>query len=298
MESKFMGTGVALVTPFNADHSIDYAGLEALLQHVAKGGIDYLVASGTTGEPSTMSEKEKIAVLKFVKANNPNNLPVMYGIGGNNTAEQVEKYINFEVEVDAFLSTSPYYNRPSQAGIQKHYELIADASSKPVLVYNVPARTGSNVTAATSIALSKHPNIMGVKEASGNLAQCIEIAGATPDDFLLISGDDALAVPMISVGAKGLVSVVANALPGITTQMANKALEGDYKAAAKSAYQLMEPINLCFAEYSPSGVKYMLKALGVCEEHVRLPLTPPSDPLKSQIDAYVASISEHFTTTV
>ncbi len=290
MESKFTGTGVALVTPFKDDYSIDYDGLERLLNHVSEGGVNYLVVSGTTGEPSTMSDKEKLDVLKFVKKKNTHNLPVVFGIGGNNTLELLEKYKVFEEEVDAFLSTSPYYNRPSQAGIQKHYELIADRSSKPVMIYNVPSRTGSNVEAATTIALSKHPNIFGLKDASGDLAQCIEIAANKPEDFLLISGDDVLAVPMISIGAVGLVSVVANAITAQTVRMVDLALAGDYKGAAQQAYELIEPINLAFAEGSPSGVKYMLKKMGVCGDQVRLPLTVPSDELQARIDTFVSGM--------
>lgn len=289
MESKFMGTGVALVTPFNEDFSIDYPGLERLLEHVSEGGVDYLVVAGTTGEPSTMSEKEKLDVLKFVKANNSKDLPVVFGIGGNNTLELLEKYKLFEESVDAFLSTSPYYNKPSQAGIQKHYEMIADASSKPVFVYNVPGRTASNVEASTSLALSAHPNILGVKEASGDLGQCMEIAAKKPKDFLLISGDDVLAIPMISIGAAGLVSVVANALPKETSQMVEAALNGDFTNAAQRGYSLIEPIDLSFVEGSPSGVKYLLKELGVCGEHVRLPLTVPSDGLQKRIERFVSS---------
>lgn len=290
MESKFTGTGVALVTPFNDDYSIDYDGLERLLNHVSEGGVNYLVVSGTTGEPSTMSDKEKLDVLKFVKKKNTHNLPVVFGIGGNNTLELLEKYKVFEEEVDAFLSTSPYYNRPSQSGIQKHYELIADRSSKPVMIYNVPSRTGSNVEAATTIALSNHPNIFGLKDASGDLAQCIEIAAKKSEDFMLISGDDVLAVPMISIGAVGLVSVVANAITAQTVRMVDLALAGDYKGAAQQAYNLIEPIDLAFAEGSPSGVKYMLKKMGICRDQVRLPLTVPSDELQKRIDKFVSAM--------
>ena len=288
METKFLGTGVALVTPFKGDYSIDYDGLEKLIHHVSEGGVNYLVASGTTGEPSTMSDKEKLDVLKFIKSKNYKNLPVVYGIGGNNTFELLEKYKIFEEQVDAFLSTSPYYNKPSQAGILKHYELIADQSSKPVIVYNVPGRTASNVEATTSLELAKHPNILGVKEASGDLAQCIEIASKKPADFLLISGDDILTVPMISIGASGLVSVVANAFPNETAKMVSSALEGDFKSASKFTYDLIEPIYNCFAEGSPVGVKYILSQMGICDETVRLPLIPPSDELKLRIDKLVS----------
>ncbi len=288
MESKFKGTGVALVTPFNDDYTIDYSGLERLLGHVTEGGIDYLVVCGTTGEPSTMSEKEKLEVLRFVKANNPKNLPIVFGIGGNNTLELLDKYKAFEEDVDAFLSTSPYYNKPSQDGIRKHYELIADTAARPIFLYNVPGRTGSNVEAETTLALAKHTNIIGLKEASGDLAQCMAIVKDKPADFLLISGDDVIAVPMISIGASGLVSVVANALPAETTAMVNKALEGNFEAAAAQAMQLIDPIDMSFKEGSPGGVKYILSQLGVCGAQVRLPLTQPTHDLKKAISAFVS----------
>ena len=290
MESKFVGTGVALVTPFNEDFSIDYSGLERVLNHVSEGGIDYLVVGGTTGEPSTMSDQECLEVLNFVKSHNPKSLPIVFGIGGNDTLEQVEKYKLFEEEVDAFLAASPYYNRPSQAGIQKHYELIADNSSKPVFIYNVPSRTGSNVEAKTILSLAQHPNILGLKEASGDLIQCMAIAAKKPERFLLISGDDGLAVPMISIGASGLVSVLANAFPFETSQMVNSALAGNFKKASLEAFELMEPIDLTFVEGSPGGVKYILKCLGICDEHVRLPLTPPTPELQTRIEKYVSAL--------
>ena len=187
------------------------------------------------------------------------------------------------------MATSPYYNKPSQSGIRKHYELIADQAQRPVIMYNVPGRTASNIEADTTLALAKHPNILGTKEASGDIIQCMEIAAGKPDDFHLISGDDAFTVPMISIGASGLVSVVANALPEMTSKMVDLALSSDFVKAREVAFDLMKPIELAFEEGSPVGVKYMMKQLGLCSDSVRLPLTLPSEQLQSKINVYLQS---------
>ncbi|MEL7147009.1 MAG: 4-hydroxy-tetrahydrodipicolinate synthase, partial [Bacteroidota bacterium] len=208
--SKLYGTGVALVTPFKEDHQIDFEALEKLVERIIAGGVNYLVVMGTTGEASTLSVSEKQEVLDFVIEKNARRLPIVYGIGGNSTMDVVERLNEQHYDgIDAILSVAPYYNKPSQEGYIYHYEQVADASKRPVIMYNVPSRTAGNMEAATTLALAKHPNIIAVKEASGDLVQCMAIAAHTSDDFILISGEDALTVPMISTGAKGVISVVA-----------------------------------------------------------------------------------------
>src|SRR5688572_25908548 len=208
---KFYGTGVALVTPFDSTGAIDYKALKKLLAHTAKG-VDYYVVMGTTGESVTVSSEEKKKVLEFVKANNSKGLPIVYGIGGNNTQNVLDtiKATNLK-GVDAILSVSPYYNKPSQEGIYQHFAAVADASPLPLILYNVPGRTGSNLTAETTLRLAQHKNIIGVKEASGNLEQCMKISKYMPKDFLLFSGDDLIIIPLYSIGGKGVISVLANA---------------------------------------------------------------------------------------
>jgi 4-hydroxy-tetrahydrodipicolinate synthase len=283
--SKFHGTGVALVTPFNNDQSVDYAGLKKLLEHTADNGVNYWVVMGTTGESVTMSKAEKKEVLKFIQDNNPKKLPIVYGIGGNNTAELLETIKNTDFQnIDAILSVSPYYNKPSQEGIYQHYVKIADASPVPVILYNVPGRTGSNIQAKTTLRLASHKNIIAVKEASGDLVQCMEIAKAMPADFLLISGDDLITTPMISIGAKGVISVLANAFPKPFTEMVNTALKADYVASSKKLYTFLEINPLMYQESNPVGVKTALEILGVCKGNVRLPLVAASAQLKEQIE--------------
>lgn len=213
---KFTGTGVALVTPFKADGAIDYPALERVIEHVILGNVDYLVVQGTTGESATLSEEEKMEVLAFTKKINRSRVPIVYGLGGNNTAALLAAMdtIDFS-EIEGVLSVSPYYNKPSQAGIIAHYEALADKCPVPIILYNVPGRTMSNLSAATTLKLAQHKNIIGIKEASGNLEQCMRIVNSKPDDFLLISGDDMNTTPMRSIGAEGVISVMANAYPEI-----------------------------------------------------------------------------------
>ncbi|MCU0354180.1 MAG: 4-hydroxy-tetrahydrodipicolinate synthase, partial [Cytophagales bacterium] len=214
MNVKFHGTGVALITPFRADLLVDYPALERLVEHVTAGGVDYLVVLGTTGEAATVTAAEKQEILRFVVSRNNGRLPVVYGLGGNNTAGLLESISQTDFSgVDAVLSVSPYYNKPTQRGIIAHYEALADASPVPVILYNVPGRTASNLTAESTLVLAQHRNIIGVKEASGDMAQGLAIARDKPDDFLFLAGDDMLTVPMTTFGAKGVISVIANALP-------------------------------------------------------------------------------------
>lgn len=280
---KFFGTGVALITPFTSTGSVDYKSLKKVLQHTAKG-VDYYVVMGTTGESATLSREEKKAVLQFVIDNNPKKLPVVYGIGGNNTREVVEtiKSTNFE-GVDALLSVSPYYNKPSQEGIYQHFKAVADASPVPVILYNVPGRTASNITAEATLRLAAHKNIFAIKEASGNIEQCMKIAKAMPKDFLLISGDDLLTVPLYSIGAKGVISVLANAYPVVFQKMKEFSFAGDFAKASKEQFKILEINGPMYEEGNPVGVKQLMSDMGLCGNHVRLPLIEASEGLKKKI---------------
>ena len=284
MQNKFKGTGVALVTPFDEQLKIDYAGFEKLLEFNANNGVDYFVVNGTTGESATTNKQEKRDLLKFIQSNNPKKLPIMYGTGGYDTLDIVEHVKEMDgTGVDALLSVSPYYNRPSQAGIIAHYEAVADACEVPVVLYNVPKRTGSNLSASTSVALSKHENIIGIKEASGDFAQIVDIVSNKPDDFLLISGDDMCALPMISLGCVGVISVLANGFPKEMSSMIRLGLAGDYEAARKELNKLSAINPHMYSESSPVGIKEVLRQLGICENHVRLPLVKPSNQLSDII---------------
>ncbi|MFN3316114.1 MAG: 4-hydroxy-tetrahydrodipicolinate synthase [Raineya sp.] len=275
--------GVALVTPFDANHQIDFVAFKALLEHTTKIGVDYWVVQGTTGESPTTTLEEKNNLLAFCKANNPKNLPIVYGIGGNNTQTILETIKKTDFSgVCAILSASPYYNKPSQAGIIAHYEKIADACPVPVILYNVPGRTASNLTAQTTLRLAQHPNIVAVKEASGNLLQCMEIAHKKPKDFLLISGDDMLTLPMISFGAEGVISVMANAFE-IFNAMSHLALEGKFAEASQKLFSLLALNELMYVEGNPVGIKQVLALMNVCSEEVRLPLLKASEELKNKI---------------
>jgi 4-hydroxy-tetrahydrodipicolinate synthase len=280
---KLYGTGVALVTPFDSTGAIDYKSLKRLLTHTAKG-VDYYVVMGTTGESVTVSSAEKQDVLNFIKKNNTAKLPIVYGIGGNNTQAVLDTIKNTDLTgVDAILSVSPYYNKPSQEGIYQHFIAIADASPLPIILYNVPGRTASNLTAETTLRLAAHKNIIGIKEASGNLEQCMRIAKSKPKDFLLISGDDLLTVPLYAIGGKGVISVLANALPIPFKKMKEFAFAGNYEKASQHQFSLLEINGPMYEESNPVGVKQLLSELGVCGNHVRLPLIPASEGLKKKI---------------
>lgn len=281
---KFTGTGVALITPFHADGSTDFSSLKKLLVHTAQG-VDYFVVMGTTGESTTLSKEEKKEVLQFVLKNNAKKLPLVYGIGGNNTASVLEEIAatNFK-GVSALLSVSPYYNKPSQEGIYQHFKKVAVASPVPVILYNVPGRTASNLTAATTLRLAQHKNIIGIKEASGNLEQCMKIAKEKPKNFLLISGDDLLTLSLYSIGGEGVISVLANALPDVFKKITENAKAGNYSKAAAEAFKLLEINGPMYEEGNPTGVKYLLSLMKICEPWVRLPLVKPSLGLRKKIE--------------
>jgi len=284
MRELFRGTGVALITPFDEKLQIDYQALEKLLKLNSDGGIDYFVVNGTTGESATTNKAEKRALLKFVIEHNPKNLPIVYGTGGYDTADIVEHVQEMDWKgTAALLSVSPYYNRPSQKGIIAHYIAVADACPVPVIMYNVPKRTGSNMSADTTIELSKHPNIIGIKEASGDFGQIVDIFAGVPKDFMVISGDDMCTTPMISLGAIGVISVLANAYPKEMSSIVRAALKGDYETARKLTFQLSHINPHMYSEASPVGIKEVLHQMKICENYVRLPLVAASENLKKTI---------------
>jgi 4-hydroxy-tetrahydrodipicolinate synthase len=287
---KLFGTGVALVTPFLADGSIDFKSFKKILRHTAKG-VDYYVVMGTTGESAVLSKEEKKVILEFVKANNPGKLPIVYGVGGNHTAAVVREIRDTDLEgVDAVLSVSPYYNKPSQEGLYQHFKEVADASPRPLILYNVPGRTALNMTADTTLRLSVHKNIIGIKEASGSLEQCMRIAHYKPQKFMLISGDDMLTVPIYAIGGVGIISVLANAYPLAFKKMSEAAGKGQFGKASFEAFKLLEINGPMYEEGSPVGVKYLMSLMGLCEPYVRLPHTMPSAALKKKIEDLFESI--------
>jgi 4-hydroxy-tetrahydrodipicolinate synthase len=278
------GTGVALVTPMNEKKEIDFKALKRLLNYTATG-VDYYVVMGTTGESATLSKEEKKSVLAFVLANNRKKLPIVYGIGGNNTQQVVDEIKSTNLTgVDAILSVSPYYNKPSQEGIYQHFKAVAKASPLPVILYNVPGRTASNLTADTTLRLAKIKNIIGVKEASGNLEQCMKIAKEKPEGFLLISGDDLLTLPLYSVGAVGVISVLANALPKVFLKVKENFQAGKLANAQLEHFKLLDINGPMYEEGNPVGVKYLMSLHGICEPFVRLPLIEASVDLKKKIN--------------
>ncbi len=280
MDTRFFGVGVALVTPFDTNHDIDYPALKKLLDFVSEGGVNYLVVQGTTGETSTTTAQEKLDLLKFVQENNPKKLPIVYGLGGNNTRAVLETFKQTDLTgVDAVLSVCPYYNKPSQRGLIAHFTAIADVSPVPVFLYNVPGRTVVNMKVETIVELAKHPNIIGVKDACANFDQYMELAKLCPEDFLLISGDDNHVSPMISIGWRGVISVIANAFPKEFTEMTWHAIEGRVEEAAAIQYRFLDMDGPLYAESNPVGIKKCLEIKGICDSEVRLPLVKASDEL-------------------
>ncbi len=284
LDERFKGVGAALITPFDENDEIDFVGLKNLIDLVSEGSVDYLVVQGTTGESPTVSEAEKESILNFTVDNNPKSLPIVYGIGGNNTKAVLEtiKNTNF-IGVDAILSVCPYYNKPTQEGIIAHFTAIAEASPVPVLLYNVPGRTVTNMAVSTIVKLAKHPNIIGIKDAGGSIEQSMQLAAAAPKDFLLLSGDDNLVTSMISVGWHGVISVIANAFPREFVELTWQALEGRFKEAARLQLAFLEFDELLYVESNPVGIKKCLEIKGVCHSRVRLPLLQASTSLGERL---------------
>ncbi|KAB2870490.1 MAG: 4-hydroxy-tetrahydrodipicolinate synthase [Bacteroidales bacterium] len=276
---QFRGLGVAMVTPFNQDKEIDYDATEKLIEHLATGGVDFLVVMGTTGESATLTDKEKRSLIKFVIKKNDGRLPIMLGIGGNDTNHIIEQIDDFDFDgIDAILSVTPYYNKPTQKGLELHFKAIAAQSELPIVLYNVPGRTGVNMTAETTLKLAHEvPNIIGIKEASGNLNQMSYILRDRPNNFLVLSGDDGLTLPQMSMGADGVISVVGNALPKRFSEMVKLAQQHNYVEASKIHLELIEIIDSLFVEGNPGGVKAALSILGIIDNNLRLPLAPISE---------------------
>jgi len=270
------GMGVALITPFHADKSIDFDSLARLLEYQIKNGTDYLVVLGTTAETPALTSGEKRRVREFVAERAAGRIPLVIGIGGNNTAAVVEELRTTDLSAfSAVLSVVPYYNKPSQEGIYRHYEAIANASPLPVILYNVPGRTGVNMSADTTLRLAKEfPNIIGVKEASGNITQMDDIIKRKPEEFMVISGDDGITFPLIALGAVGVISVIGNAFPREFSRMVRLALGGDYERALLIHHRFTELFSLLFVDGNPAGVKCLLHAMGFIENELRLPLVP------------------------
>lgn len=288
---KFIGTGVALVTPFNEDKSIDFEGLERLVNYQIENGINYLVVLGTTGEPATLTKEEKEAVKnKIIEVNN-GRLPLVLGIGGNNTAAVVEEVKSTDLSsFDAILSVSPYYNKPTQEGIYQHFKAVASATDKEIIVYNVPGRTSSNMSPETIVRLANDfTNIIAVKEAAGDIVQAMKILQHMPTNFLVISGDDMIALPMVLAGGAGVISVIGQGLPEDFSKMIQLGLEGKNKEAYDLHYKVADSIDMIFAEGNPAGIKSMLQDLSICKNEVRLPLVKASEKLQKEIANFVAN---------
>jgi 4-hydroxy-tetrahydrodipicolinate synthase len=292
MNNPFTGSGVALVTPFHKDGSIDFDALKKLVQLQIDGGTDFLVVQGTTGESPTLSQEEKMQVLQTVIDVNQGKLKIVYGVGGNNTLAVGETLKKVPVGVDGILSVSPYYNKPIQKGIIEHYKYIASCTDLPIILYNVPGRTGSNVLPETTIALAEISNIVAMKEASGSMEQIMEIIRLRKPDFGVLSGDDAITMPLIAAGADGVISVVANAFPEKFSKMVHASMEGDLDTARKEHYDLLPVTKMFFEEGNPGGVKVALAVRGIMEENMRLPLYPVSDGLRARITSETKNLLE------
>ncbi|MBP6024253.1 4-hydroxy-tetrahydrodipicolinate synthase [Ferruginibacter sp.] len=288
LRKTLSGTGVALITPFDSNEAVDYDALGKLIDFDIENGVEYVITLGTTGETPTLTKQEKLDIVNFTYEKVNGRVPVVVGIGGNSTKEVIENLKSFPLEkATAVLSASPYYNKPSQEGIYQHYKALAAASPKPIILYNVPGRTGSNMTAETTLRLAKEKNIAGMKEASGNMVQCMHILRDRPEDFLLVSGDDHVAMPLIACGMDGVISVAANCFPKDFSEMIRLSLKGDFAAARPLHYKCLEGNDLLFAENNPAGVKAFLYELGIIKNVLRLPVVPLSDGIHQKVKAYL-----------
>ncbi|MEO7833827.1 MAG: 4-hydroxy-tetrahydrodipicolinate synthase [Ginsengibacter sp.] len=293
LRNRLMGTGVALITPFKKNKEVDFDALEKMIDFVINGGVEYVVTLGTTGETPTLTKNEQAEIVSFTSQKINNRVPLVLGIGGNNTKEVIEHFSNFSLaNITAILSSSPNYNKPSQEGIFQHYKAVSAASSLPIILYNVPGRTSSNISAETTLRLANEcENIKGIKEASGNMIQCMHILKNMPKDFLFVSGDDHLSLPLIACGSKGVISVVANCFPKDFCNMIRLALKNDFEKASELHYKLLPAYDLLFVENNPAGVKAFLSELNLIENELRLPLVALSAPFHQKVKDFLASIS-------
>lgn len=282
---KFRGTGVAIVTPFKNDSSIDFAALGRIIDHVLKGGVNYIVAMGTTGEAPTLTKDEKQAILSYVTESINNRIPLVAGIGGNNTQEIINCIRELDLTgVDGILSVAPYYNKPGQRGLLQHFKAIAACSPLPVIIYNVPGRTSSNISSDTTLELAHEcENIIGIKEASGDMAQIMRIIKDKPENFQVISGDDMLTIPLVASGGSGVISVLANAWPAECSELVNHALKNNLKQAREIHFRFLEIIELLFVDGNPSGIKAFMSIMNLCKNNLRLPLVPVSKNVMARI---------------
>ena len=290
LRQTLKGTGVAIITPFSKNGSTDLDALGKLIDFIIRDGVEYIVTLGTTGEAPVLSREEQMEVIEFTYSHVNGRVPVVVGIGGNDTLSLVKELESYPLDkATAVLSTSPYYNKPSQEGLYQHYKLLAKASPKPIILYNVPGRTGRNMTAATTLRLANEvPNIAGIKEASGDMQQCMEILRSRPEHFLVVSGDDALALSQLACGMDGVISVVANSFPKQFSHMIRLCLQQDFVSAKKINDSLIETYDIMFAENNPAGVKAFLYEMKMIENVVRLPVVPLSEPLHMQVKKYLA----------
>lgn len=288
------GTGVALVTPFHKQGTIDFTSLGRLIDHTIEGGVDYLVSLGTTSEYPTLSSQEQLAVVEFTIEKVENRVPIVLGMGGNDTRSLVDKIRQTDMSsIAAILSVAPYYNKPNQKGLYAHYKAIAEASNTPIILYNVPGRCGVNMTAETTLQLANDfSNIIGIKEASGNMAQCLEILANKPQGFTVVSGEDALVLPMIALGAQGVISVAANAYPNIMSELVTHSLKSNMKKARTVHEKLLPFSNAIFDEGNPTGIKAALEIMGICQNNLRLPLVKSSKQLYSKLQTIINNIDK------
>ncbi len=292
LRDRLRGTGVALVTPFRENQDIDYDALGRVIDFVIQDGVEYVVTLGTTGETPTLRKDEKIDIVNYTYDKVNGRVPVVVGIGGNNTKDVIEDLQKFPLDkAIAVLSASPYYNKPSQEGLFQHYKAMASETSKPILLYNVPGRTGRNINADTILRLAHEvDNIAGLKEAGGDFAQCMQVLRDKPLDFLVVSGDDALALPQIACGMEGVISVAANSFPKLFAEMVRQSLKNDFKTAKRINDKLIDAYDIMFAENNPAGVKAFLHLLGLIENEVRLPVVPISNGLFTKAKAYLSKL--------
>jgi len=293
LKNILRGTGVALITPFRKNLEVDYDALENLINHIIESGVEYLVTLGTTGETPTLSKTEMADIVNFTFDKANDRVPVVVGIGGNNTSELLKNLELFSLDkAAAILSSSPNYNKPSQEGIFQHYKIFSEAAPKPVILYNVPGRTGSNITAETTIRLAREcENISGIKEASGIMSQCMHILKNRPAEFLVVSGDDHIALPLIACGMDGVISVAANCFAKDFSELIRLSLAQNFHEAAKLQYKLLEGLDLLFAENNPAGVKCFMAEMKMIENVLRLPLVPLSAPFQQKVKEFISKLN-------